>query len=80
MFKSASKTIDKGQLIRGLPTCIGTIAGFVGLIRWANDGGSYILPLLCLIFNIAYWIFDLVTLGKQVDRWNEKHAGVSHDD
>ena len=41
---------------------------------YCKDFGGFSLIFLGLASILVFLIFDLLTLGKQVDRWNSKHA------
>ena len=73
MFSKKNKIIDKMQFLRCLPTCFGTIIAIVGFYQWLNFEKNLYLTFIGAGINILYWVYDLITLGKQVDRWNEKH-------
>jgi len=62
---------------RGLPFGIGFILLAVGAIRFfvlEPETIGVILFLIGLVICIIFWIIDLITLGKQVDKVNERIA------
>ena len=66
--------MEYGIPLKAIPYLVGLMMAIVGYFLWRSDEKGPMFFIIGICINAIYWIFDLITLGKQVDKWNAKHA------